>query len=138
MSTPIVTADDLGTYLGSTVDTVRATQLIGWAQALCESVVTPLPAGSEPVVLDVAARGYTNPTNAHQETAGPFSASFGTVAGGLWLTRANKSTLRRLAGGGGAFTVDTTPANAGQNLPPWDVGTYYGIDYGSDGPGWYP
>lgn len=133
LSTPIVIADDLGTYLGATVDSARATQLIGWAQALCESVVSPLPAGAEPVVLDVAARAYVNPSNASQQTAGPFSASYAGSIGGLWLTRQNKATLRRLAGGGGAFTIDTTPAGAGQNLSPWDVGQYDVLD---DGPGW--
>ena len=45
----------------------------------------------------------------------------GSGNGGLWLTRQNKTTLRRLAGQGGAFTIDTMPATAGQSLPWWDV-----------------
>ena len=129
----MATPDDLGTYLGQTVDTVRAQQFIDWATALCQSVVNPLPAGADAVVLDVAARGYTNPTNAQQETVGPYTVGHGKVGGGLYLTRGNKRTLRRLAGGGGAFTIDTTPATAGQNLPPWDVSGDLVFD---DGPGW--
>lgn len=118
--TVTVTSDDLGTYLGATVDAARATALIGYATNLCLSIVSPLPDGSEPVVLDVAARAYANPMNVQQETTGPSAATFGPVGGGLWLTRQNKAALRRLAGGGGAFTIDTTPAGAGTNIPWWD------------------
>lgn len=121
----LVSADDLGTYLGTTVDTDRATAILARAQALCESVVSPLPAGADAVVLDVAARAYSNPTNVTQQSVGPYSAGYGTAGGGLWLTRANKATLRRLAGSGGAFTIDTTPAGAGQNLPWWDTGSVW-------------
>jgi hypothetical protein len=128
-----VLAADLGTYLGvSDIDTNRATYLIGLATQLCESVLTPLPAGADAVVLDVTARAYGNPQNVVQQTTGPFSANYGTVAGGLWLTRANKATLRRLGGGGGAFTVETIPETAGQNLPPWDTGIYGTDGYGGE------
>lgn len=119
-----VSSDDLGTYLGTEVDTTRGTYLITQATNLCASIVSPLPDGSEAVILDVAARAYVNPANVQSETTGPSTASFGTVGGGLWLTRQNKATLRRLAGGGGAFTIDTTPATAGESLPPWDNGNY--------------
>lgn len=120
-----VSSDDLGTYLGTIVDTNRATYLIAQAMNLCASIISPLPAGSEAVILDVAGRAYINPANLQSETTGPSTASFGAVSGGLWLTRQNKATLRRLAGGGGAFTIDTTPADAATDLPPWDDGSYY-------------
>lgn len=116
-----VTPDDLGTYLGVTVDPNRAGLLIGSAVQLCESVVTPLPDGAEAVVLDVAGRAYTNPQGVQQQTVGPYSAQYGPVSGGLWLTRGNRSTLRRLAGGSGVFTIETCPATAGQGLPWWDA-----------------
>ena len=132
MSVPIVTSTDLGTYLGVAVDTDRATQLIAWAQALCESVVSPLPSGAEPVVLEVAARGYVNPTNFTSATVDSVTANYGAVRGGLWLTKGNKRTLRRLAGGGGAFMIDTMPSTAGQNLPVWDTGNVVS----SDDAGW--
>lgn len=119
-----VAASDLGTYLGAAdIDVNRATYLISLATALCTSIVDPLPDGADAVVLDVVARAYGNPANVTQQTVGPYSASYGTVAGGLWLTRANKATLRRLGGGGGAFTIDTTPDTAGEGLPIWDSGT---------------
>lgn len=122
MSLP-VSIDDLGTYLGATVDYARGQQILDLAHTLCEAIINPLPAGAEAVVLDVAARAYSNPTNVSQESTGPFSVQRGPVSGGLWLTRANKSTLRQLAGqSGGAFTIDTMPANAGQGLPWWDTG----------------
>lgn len=136
MSTPVVSLDDFATYLNDELDDVRAAFVLGLAQQLCESIVSPLPSGAEVVVLDVAERAYANPTNVggsavgmYSEGVGPYSeASPGTVGGGLYLTQENKATLRRLAGSGGAFTIDTCPATAGQNLPWWDVGA---------SPGWF-
>lgn len=122
MSDPIVSPSELGTYLNDpNIDTTRAAYMLGLAQQLCESIVTPLPAGAAAVVLDVTARAFSNPTNVQGQTAGPYNAQYGTVAGGLWLTSKNERTLRRLAGGGGAFTFDTMPTTAGQNLPWWDL-----------------
>lgn len=126
--TLLVTSDDLGTYLGVGVDANRATYLLTLAQSLCESVVNPLPDAAAAVVLDVAARGYSNPTNTQQETVGVYSAQ---RPGGLTLTRANKADLRRLAGGGGAFTIDVMPSTAGDGLPVWDVN-----QYDDEGLGW--
>lgn len=109
--TPI--PDDLSTYLGSDVVFDRAFQLLGLAEGLCLAIVTPLPAGAEAVVLDIAGRAYTNPTNMSEQAAGPYIAAFGAGNGGLWLTSRNEAMLRRLAGGGQAFTIDPTPATAG-------------------------
>lgn len=128
---PLVMPDDLGTYLGVTVDLDRAELILGLAQRLCETVVSPLPIGAEAVILDVAARAWTNPTNVQSESTGPFSATYGQVAGGLWLTRSNRAALRQLAGGGGVFTIDTLPAAAGQSLPWWDAGGAVFDDSGS-------
>lgn len=120
-TTPV--ANDLATFLGVevSIDTDRATFIIGLAEKLAQSVVTPLPDGAEAVVLDVAVRAYGNPQNLAQQNAGPFAAGFGAVGGGLWLTSRNIRNLRRLNGGGGAFTVDTIPDTAGTGLPWWDV-----------------
>lgn len=122
MSDPICDPSDLCAYLGSQVDAARATLLLSLAQGLCEAIVSPLPAGAAAVVLDVAGRAYINPGNVQQQAVGPFPVSYGAVSGGLWLTNGNKQTLRLLAGTGGAFTIDTMPATAGQNLNWWDLG----------------
>lgn len=107
MSTPLATADDLALYLEiESINTARAGMLLQMAQDLCESIVTPLPATAKAVVLAVAARPFTNPTGSTQEAVGPYSVQ---RPGGLYLSRADKSTLRRLAGGGGAFSIDTMP-----------------------------
>jgi hypothetical protein len=119
-----VTPADFGTYLGATVDTNRAQLLIDLASQLCESIIKPLPVGADAVVLDVATRAYSNPSNVTAQAAAPFSVSYGAVGGGLWLTRQNKATLRRLAGSGGAFTIDTMPATAGAGLPAWELNTW--------------
>jgi hypothetical protein len=128
-----VTPADFGTYLGASVDTDRAQLLIDLASQLCESIVNPLPVGADAVVLDVAMRAYSNPSNVVSQGAGPFPVTYGAVGGGLWLTRQNKATLRRLAGSGGAFTIDTMPATAGTGLPWWERNNWgFGSEYGTD------
>jgi hypothetical protein len=127
-----VSSADLGTYLGFAVDTTRATLILANATALCLSIIDPLPVGADAVILDVAARAYGNPANVQQQTVGPYSANYGPAGGGLWLTRSNKATLRRLGGGGGAFMIETMPATAGQGLPWWDAGVVVYDDFDSE------
>jgi hypothetical protein len=128
-----VSASDLSTYLGATVDGDRAQLLVDLATQLCESIVSPLPDGADSVVLDVACRAYSNPGNVASQGAGPFPITYGAVGGGLWLTRQNKATLRRLAGSGGAFTIDTMPATAGTGLPWWETNAWgFGVEWGTD------
>lgn len=129
-----VTPTDLGTYLGAAVDDQRAKLVIWAATQLCQGIVNPLPEAADIVVLDVAARGYTNPQNMTSQAVGPFSANYNNSSGGLWLTRANKAALRRMSGSGGAFTIDTMPATAGADLPWWDRGGWNFSDM--SGGGW--
>lgn len=120
MSTVTLDPQDLATYLGVTdVNTDRAVMLLQMAWDMCESIVSPLPAVAVGVVLEVAARAYSSPVGDASQTAGPFS--MGATPGGLYLSRSNKATLRRMGGGGGAFTIETCPDTAGANLPWWDV-----------------
>lgn len=120
MSDPIVDPSDLGTYLGVEVDEARAALILQNAQALCESIVAPLVPADAAVVLDVAVRAFSNPANVDSQAAGPYPINYGTVSGGMWLTKQNKATLRRNHSGGGAFSYDPTPDDAGTCLPPWD------------------
>jgi hypothetical protein len=107
------TAEQLGLYLGlGEVDGDRADLLIQTATALCQTVVKPLPEGAEAVVLSVAGRAYVNPQQVSYETIGPMSVQRPSGSGGLYLTKADKSALKSLAGRGGAFTVDPTPVDA--------------------------
>lgn len=111
------TVDMLDTYLGlnGSINTDRAALVLSLATDLCLSVVNPLPDGSDGVVLDVAARGYSNPTNATVGPAGVFGPGQPPPMGGLWLTKTNIATLRRLSAdaSSGAFSIDPTPADAG-------------------------
>lgn len=76
------------------------------AQNLCESIVTPLPATATVVLIPLAAKMWSNPEGNTSETTGPFTVA---RTGGSLLTKADKATLRRLAGGSSAFSIDTLP-----------------------------
>lgn len=107
-----VTPADLDTFLdqGGNIDTGRATFLLGLATDLAASVVSPLPAVAKAIVLNVAARAYTNPEGIGQQTVGPFSVN--RPFPGMYLTKAERRRLSRMGGRSGAFTVDPTPADA--------------------------
>lgn len=110
------TAEDLALYLGlDEINGARADLLIQQAINLCQSVVTPLPDGASAVVLSAAGRAYVNPQQVSYETIGPMSVQRPQGSGGLYLTKADKAALKSMAGRGGAFTVDLTPADA----DPW-------------------
>jgi hypothetical protein len=115
------TAEQLGLYLGlDEIQGDRADLLLTTAVALCQTVVNPLPEGAEAVVLSVAGRAYVNPQQVSYETIGPMSVQRPQGSGGLYLTKADKSALKSLAGRGGAFTVDPTPATADPS-PTWPI-----------------
>lgn len=129
------TAEQLGLYLDlSEINGDRADLLLEQAVALCETVVKPLPEGATAVVLSVAGRAYVNPQQVSYETIGPMSVQRPQGSGGLYLTKADKSALKSLAGRGGAFTVDPTPATADPS-PTYPFDDDYGppLDYE---PGW--
>lgn len=110
----IATTADLGTFLGlgGALDTARAQLLLDLVEADAGSITTPVPAGAKGVILTAAARAYANPAGASSEAVGSVSTTYG-AGGGMYLSRAELRTLRRLAGiGGGAFTIDPTPADA--------------------------
>ncbi len=129
------TAEQLALYLGlPEIDGARADLLIAQAVALCETVVKPLPDQATAVVLSAAARAYVNPQSVSYETIGPMSVQRPQGSGGLYLTKADKTALKSLAGRGGAFTVDPTPATADPS-PTYPVDDSYGppLEYE---PGW--
>lgn len=129
------TAEELGLFLDlEAIDGARADFLINKAISLCQTVVTPLPEGADAVVLSVAGRAYVNPQQVAYETIGPMSVQRPSGSGGLYLTKADKSALKSLAGRGGAFTVDPTPTTADPS-PTWpvDESEGYGLEYE---PGW--
>lgn len=113
-----LTPSDLETFIGldtGTINVSRAALALAMAQGYCEGVVSPLPVACNPVVLVVAGRSYVNPKGVQSETVGPYHTEWGTSTGmggtlvGPYLTRADKATLRRLAGGSSAFSIETLP-----------------------------
>ncbi|HTE57094.1 MAG TPA: hypothetical protein VK698_39845 [Kofleriaceae bacterium] len=129
------TAEDLGLYLGlEEISGERADLLIAQAVSLCLSVVKPLPDEATAVVLSVAARAYVNPQQVSYETIGPMSVQRPSGSGGLYLTKADKAALKALAGRGGAFTVDPTPATADPS-PTWPIDATPGPGLECE-PGW--
>jgi hypothetical protein len=109
---PLTTAAELGTFLGiASVDADRATLLISLVEDMAADAIdgAALPASAKGVVLSAAARAYTNPGANSSESVGGVSASY--AAGGMYLSRTERLTLRRAAGiGGGAFTINGAPA----------------------------
>lgn len=129
------TVEQLGLFLGlGEIDGDRADLLIATAISLCQTVVKPLPEGAEAVVLSVAGRAYVNPQQVSYETIGPMSVQRPSGSGGLYLTKADKSALKSLAGRGGAFTVDPTPPTA-DPTPTWPIDEVYGPGMEFE-PGW--
>lgn len=119
-----VSVDDFAVYVNNPdLDRSRARAVLDLAQQLCETITTPLPAGAGIVVMDVAERAYSNPTALQSQGLGFYNdeGTAQTSVGGLYLTRENKATLKRLKGSSRAFTIDVMPSTAGQNLPWWDV-----------------
>ena len=111
-----VTYTDLETFLGVTFDATdqaRATQILGMAMDLAGSFVSPVPVEAKAVVLSAAARSYSNPEGLTQELVGPYQAS--RPMAGIYLTKGERSTLRRLAGGGGAFSFDLLGINGAED-----------------------
>lgn len=132
------TVEQLGLFLGlDEIDGDRADLLINTAISLCQTIVKPLPEGAESVVLSVAGRAYVNPQQVSYETIGPMSVQRPSGSGGLYLTKADKSALKSLAGRGGAFTVDPTPTTADPS-PTWPIEDMLGFPEEYE-PGWgYP
>lgn len=112
-SVPIADPDDLGVFLGDdSIDEGRATALIALAQIEAEAVVSPLPDGAKWTVVQAAARAYASPLGAGDLMLGSArEATYGGQQGrsGVYLTKAEKSTLRALAGRTGAFQVNMAP-----------------------------
>lgn len=129
MAFTVPTAEDLGLLLDlDEINGDRADLLIQLAINLCLTVVRPLPEEASAVVLSAAGRAYTNPQGVSYETIGPMSVQRPAGSGGLYLTKADKVALKSMAGRGGAFTVDPTPADAN----PW---VSWPADEGPYGPG---
>lgn len=129
------TAEQLGLFLDlSEINGNRADLLIQQAVALCETVVKPLPDQATAVVLSVAARAYVNPQQVSYETIGPMSVQRPQGSGGMYLTKADKTALKSLAGRGGAFVVDPTPVTADPS-PTYPVDDDYGPPLVYE-PGW--
>jgi hypothetical protein len=104
MTTLSVSSDDLATFLGATVDDDRADQILAMLVDQAATIVSPVPQEALGVIVGAAARVYANPTAVTQEALGPYTA--GHPFPGVYLTKTERATLRRLAGGGGAFSID--------------------------------
>ena len=88
----------------------RAVLLLEGAEQAARAWCGRCPTGCDWIVLDVAANAYSSPPGPGGAAGvGPFS---GQVApGGVFLSKRQAEALRRLAGRGAAFTIDTTPAS---------------------------
>ena len=86
------------------VDTTRARLVVELALERVASVISPVPDAARPILLKVAMRGYSNPTDVQQETVGPFSRTFRSA--GVYLTDLERLDLLGLSTTlRGAFTI---------------------------------
>lgn len=107
-----VTSDDLASFLGASVDEDRADFVLDLVMGEAGSIVSPVPVGAKGVVLTAASRIYSNPTGATQELVGPYQFS---RPGANLLTKAERASIRRHGGGGGAFQVDPLGINGAED-----------------------
>jgi hypothetical protein len=109
-----VVVEDLRTYLGlgDGFDAARADLVVALALQRARTYLDPVPAAARAIVLDVAVRGFTNPTGTRAETAGPFSRTFTTAE--VYLTAAERDELLLLgqlaSGTSRAYTITPGPA----------------------------
>jgi hypothetical protein len=110
-----VTYSDLSSFLGVSFDVTeqtRATFILGLVMGEAGSIVSPVPDGAKGIILSAAARAYSNPTQVSQELIGPYQTSRPSQP---MLTKAERSALRRHAGGGGAFSFDLLGINGAED-----------------------
>lgn len=121
-----VTTSDLESFLDlpfGTINSSRAQMMLDLATAQAGIYLSPLSDTAKGVVLSVAARGYSNAQGIAAETVGPYSVQ--RPAAGIYLSKAERASLKALGGRGGAFSIDPTPIDAGTGLAPWDLNVLY-------------
>lgn len=114
MSAP--TSIELELLVGRDINHDRGEFILSHLGNLAASYVEPMTDAAWSVVLLAAVRLYVNSSGATQQSIGTEAASF-TIAG-VNFTRAERIELKRLGGRGGAFTVDPTPEDAGEQMYP--------------------
>lgn len=108
----LVFVDQIATYLGipqEELDEERAQLLIDIATDLVTAIIADPPESAAAVIYSSVARAYVNPMGVSNEVIGPYQAQRPT--GGVYLTKAERATLRRLSGGGSAFSYDLLPVD---------------------------
>lgn len=108
------TSTELGLMIGQPVDVDRAEYILSHLGDLARTYVDPMTDAAWSVVMLAAVRLYVNAPGASYQTIGPESAQF-TISG-VNFTKNEQAELRRIGGKGGAFTIDPSPADAGDFL----------------------
>lgn len=105
MTALTVKSDDLKSFLptAAAFDDDRAKFMLGLVMDEAASVVTPVPSTAKGLILRATSRLYQNPVGVTQELVGPYQ--FAQPATNIF-TKAERASLRRHAGGGGAFYID--------------------------------
>lgn len=109
----IITTTDLASYLREAdLDAAAAGLYVELANGIVTEVTgtlaAPYPAQVRAITLEVAARAYRNPEGASSETIDDytFRRDGDTAGGGVYLTKAELSTLRGTTGAtASAYTV---------------------------------
>lgn len=117
----LATLDDLAVVLGEIADPEQAEALLQRASAIVrayarktwldeeETELEDLPSDIPGVVVGMVERATSNAAGVTQESAGPFSRSFGAdAANRLYLTAMDKLVIRAAAGSTGIGTLSTS------------------------------
>lgn len=90
------------------------------------------------VTIAAARRAFVNPDMVSSESIQDYSATFASASSDIYLTKAERATVRRAAGRSGLWTLGTTRVDVGGDVmsvtgSPWGSATPEAIDPFSEG-----
>jgi hypothetical protein len=108
-----------------------------WVNEL--GVLEGVPDVAVTVTIAAARRAFVNPDHLTAESIADYSATFAPGSSDIYLTKAERNAVRRVAGRAGLWTLATTRADADADTPsvlpePWRTSTAEEVD--PFGEGW--
>lgn len=86
-----------------------------WVDA--DNRLTEVPDAAVAVTIAAARRAFVNPDMVASESIQDFSQTFGSASADIYLTKAERTAIRRLAGRSGLWSLATTRSDVGPDVP---------------------